>query len=576
MGITLHGIGVVGGIAIGHAHLMSHEEIDVAHYEISEAQVPAEQARFDKAVRTTRKELEMLWGSIPENAPAELGSFLSLHIMLLNDATLSREPRQMIEGQHCNAEWALKQQLDTLLAQFDEIEEEYLRERRADVMQVVERLFKALAGQPATPHLAPPPNKNSILVAHELSPADMVLFKDNEFAAFVTDVGGATSHTAIVARSLDMPAVLALHHAHQLIQEGELLIVDGIQGVVIIDPDEKILAEYKKRQTAWNQERKRLKGLKGKVPTTRDGVAVELMANIELPSDIEQVKANGATGVGLFRSEFLFLGRDEIPDEDEQFEGYRQAVERMGNLPVVIRTLDLGADKIPKWQHNDQSVNPALGLCGIRLCLSEPQMFRAQLRALLRASHYGNLQLLVPMLISLTELSQMLMHLELAKQSLADEGIPFNRDIKVGAMIETPAAAVLVTSFLKHVDFVSIGTNDLIQYTLAIDRGDDTVAHLYDPLHPAVLHLIHQTIKSADRVGVPVSVCGEMAGDKTLTRLLLGLGLRKFSMHPAHLLDVKNLVLNTDLVQIQPLINKMLKAEDSDKMRDLLEQLNAL
>ncbi|MBB5017060.1 phosphotransferase system enzyme I (PtsI) [Chitinivorax tropicus] len=576
MGISLHGIGVVGGIAIGHAHLMSHEEIDVAHYEIPTDQIPAEQARFDKAIRATRKELEMLWGSIPENAPAELGSFLSLHIMILNDNTLSREPRVLIEEQRCNAEWALKQQLDMLLAQFDEIEEEYLRERRADVMQVTERIFKALAGQPGSNGLLVPVAKNSILVAHELSPADMVLFKDHQFAAFVTDVGGATSHTAIVARSLDMPAVLALHHAHELIQEGELLIVDGIQGVVIVDPDEKILAEYKKRQTAWVQERKRLKGLKGKVPTTRDGVAVELLSNIELPSDLDQVKANGATGIGLFRSEFLFLGRDEVPCEDEQFEAYRAVVEEMGALPTTIRTLDLGADKVPKWQKENLSINPALGLCGIRLCLAEPQMFRTQLRALLRASQYGNLQLLVPMLISITELSQMLMHLELAKQSLADEGVPFNKNIRVGAMVETPAAVVMISSFLKYVDFISIGTNDLIQYTLAIDRGDDAVAHLYDPVHPAVLHLIHQTIKAADRVGVPVSVCGEMAGDHHLTRLLLGLGLRKFSMHPAHLLDVKQKVLHTDLIEIQQHINRMLKAEDSDKMRDLLDQLNAL
>ncbi|WP_137936436.1 phosphoenolpyruvate--protein phosphotransferase [Chitinivorax sp. B] len=576
MGISLHGIGVVGGIAIGHAHLMSHEEIDVAHYEIPADQVPAEQVRFDKAIRATRKELEMLWGSIPENAPAELGSFLSLHIMILNDNTLSREPRVLIEEQRCNAEWALKQQLDMLLAQFDEIEEEYLRERRADVMQVTERIFKALAGQPGSNGLLVPVAKNSILVAHELSPADMVLFKDHQFAAFVTDVGGATSHTAIVARSLDMPAVLALHHAHELIQEGELLIVDGIQGVVIVDPDDKILAEYKKRQTSWIQERKRLKGLKGKVPTTKDGVAVELLSNIELPSDLDQVRANGATGVGLFRSEFLFLGRDEMPCEDEQFEAYRAVAEEMGTLPTTIRTLDLGADKIPKWQKDDASINPALGLCGIRLCLAEPQMFRTQLRALLRASHYGNLQLLVPMLISITELSQTLMHIELAKQSLTDEGIPFNRNIRVGAMVETPAAVVMISSFLKYVDFISIGTNDLIQYTLAIDRGDDAVAHLYEPVHPAVLHLIHQTIKAADRVGVPVSVCGEMAGDHHLTRLLLGLGLRKFSMHPAHLLDVKQKVLNTDLIEIQQHINRMLKAEDSDKMRYLLDQLNAM
>ena len=576
MGITLHGIGVVGGIAIGRAHLMSHTEVDIAHYEVPANQVQTEIARFDNAVRKTRKELEMLWGSIPENAPAELGSFLSLHIMILNDATLSREPRHLIETQHCNAEWALKQQLDVLLAQFDEIEESYLRERRADVVQVVDRIFKALAGQAATPHLPAAQSENTIVVAHELSPADMVLFKDGAVTAFVTDVGGATSHTAILARSLDIPSVLALHNAHQIIEEGELIIVDGIQGVVVIDPDEKILAEYKRRQQSFQQEKRRLKALKGAVPTTRDGVAIELQANIELPLDMPQVKANGATGVGLFRSEFLFLGRETLPSEQEQFFAYKEVLEQMGNLPVTIRTLDIGADKMPKWSDHSTFANPALGLTGIRLCLAEPNLFRCQLRALLRASHYGNLHILIPMISSIHELQQARMHIELAKQSLTDEGIPFNRNVKLGGMIETPAAEIMVNNFLKQVDFISVGTNDLIQFTLAVDRSDDMVAHLYDPTHPAVLYLLSQTFRAADRIGVPVSVCGEMAGDARLTRLLLGLGLRKFSMHPAHLLNVKQKVLKTDLVEIQPIINKMLKCEDPEKMRDLLEQLNAL
>ncbi len=576
MGITLHGIGVVGGIAIGYAHLVSHTEVDIAHYAIPQGQIQAEIARFDAAVRRTRKELEMLWGSIPENAPAELGSFLSLHIMILNDATLSREPRHLIEVQHCNAEWALKQQLDVLLSQFDEIEESYLRERRADVVQVVDRIFKALAGQPGLPQLPAEPRENTIVVAHELSPADMVLFKDAAVSAFVTDVGGATSHTAILARSLDIPSVLALHNAHQIIEEGELIIVDGIQGVVVIAPDEKILAEYKRRQQSFLQEKRRLKSLKGAIPTTRDGVAVELQANIELPLDMPQVKANGATGIGLFRSEFLFLGRETLPSEQEQFFAYKEVLEQIGTLPVTIRTVDIGADKLPKWAAHSTFANPALGLTGIRLCLAEPNLFRTQLRALLRASQYGNLQILIPMLSSLHELQQAKMHIELAKQSLTDEGIPFNRHIKIGAMIETPAAAVMIASFLKHVEFVSIGTNDLIQFTLAVDRADDMVAHLYEPTHPAVLHLISQTIKAADRAGVPVSVCGEMAGDVRLTRLLLGLGLRKFSMHPAHLLNVKQKVLHTHLVDIQPLVNKMLKCDDPEKMHDLLEQLNNL
>ncbi|MDK2122566.1 phosphoenolpyruvate--protein phosphotransferase [Parachitinimonas caeni] len=576
MAITLHGIGIGGGVAIGRAHLVSHADIDIDHYDIAPEQVPAEIARFDAAIRATRKELEMLWGSIPENAPTELGAFLSLHIMLLNDHTISREPREIIEELGCNAEWALKLQQDRLLAQFDEIEESYLRERRNDVNQVIERVFKSLDGRASTSQPVTDRQRNNILVAHDLSPADMILFKDTEFAAFITDLGGPTSHTAILARSLDIPSVLALHHARQLIREDEMIIVDGAAGVVIVDPDETILDQYKRRQTAISQERKRLKSLKSTAATTRCGTPIELYANIEGPSDIEHVRANGANGIGLYRSEFLFLGRDGLPPEDEQYEAYKAVLEGMKGGPVTIRTVDLGRDKMPKWADTSNSPNPALGLTGVRLCLAEPQMFRTQLRALLRASSHGHLRLLVPMLASLHEVNQVLFHVEQAKQSLLEEGVKLGDNIQVGGMIEIPAAALTVGHFLKRLDFVSIGTNDLIQYTLAVDRGDDAVSHLYDPLHPAVLHLIAHTIRSADKAGVPVSVCGEMAGDPRMTRLLLGLGLRRFSMHPAQLLTVKQIILNTDISMVTPIATRIQKAEDADRVRSLLADLNSV
>lgn len=573
MSIVLHGIGIGGGIAVGRAHLVSHADLEVAHYQLPANEIASEVARFDAAVKATRKELEMLWGSIPDNAPTELGAFLSLHIMLLNDHTISREPRDLIVSQQCNAEWALKLQHDSLLAQFEEIEEEYLRERRNDVNQVVERIFKQLAGH-ATPHLANTGSKDAILVAHDLSPADMVLFKDSDFLAFITDVGGPTSHTAILARSLDIPSVLALHQGRQLIREDELIIVDGTTGVVIIDPSPAILAEYERKQTAFAKQKRKLKSLKSTAATTLCGQPIELQANIEMPDDVEAALANGATGVGLFRSEFLFLGRDNLPTEDEQYEAYKAVLRGMKGRPVTIRTIDVGKDKLPRWADLGSATNPALSLTGIRLSLAEPGLFRTQLRALLRASVHGELKILFPMLASLAEVQQTFLHLEQVKQGLRDEGLPFADNVQFGGMIEVPAAAILVKHFVKRLDFISIGTNDLIQYTLAVDRGDDSVSHLYDPLHPAVLHLIAETIAAAHAVNVPVSICGEMAGDPQLTRLLLGLGLRRFSMHPAQLLNVKQQVLKTHLEDIAPKVHAMRETDDCESIREQLQALN--
>ncbi|STR45422.1 phosphoenolpyruvate--protein phosphotransferase [Iodobacter fluviatilis] len=574
MSITLQGIGIGGGIAIGQAHLISHADIEIAHYQLTDADIPAELARFDDAIRVTRKSLEMLWGSIPENAPAELGAFLSLHIMLLNDHMLSKEPRNLIEQQHCNAEWALKLQLEVLLAQFDEIEDEYLRERRSDVIQVVERVFKTLAGHENHSHALAEIAPDCILVAHDLSPADMVLFKDTAYLAFITDVGGPTSHTAILARSLDLPSVLALRHARELIREDELIIVDGINGVVIIDPDEIILKEYRHLQADWLKKQQALQDIRTSRPVTKDGEEIELFANIEVPDDCILSIENGATGVGLFRSEFLFLSESDLPTEEEQFLAYKQVAEAMKGQPVIIRTVDLGKDKIPKWQQERETPNPALGLTGIRLCMAEPQMFRTQLRALLRASAYGKIKLLLPMLSYVGEVRQTRKHLEEAKAQLREDHIAFDENIELGGMIEVPAAAVQVAQFLAHLDFISIGTNDLIQYTLAVDRNDDSVSHLYDPLHPAVIQLLHHVISTANRLGKPVSMCGEMAGDPALTRLLLGLGLRRFSMLPIQLLKVKQEILTGQMQKIKPLVEKMLVAEDSQCLRELLQQLH--
>jgi len=571
---TLHGAGAGGGIAIGRAHLISTARLEVAHYEIAPEHVELEVMRFSAAVDTVRAELQGLRRSVPADAPAELGAFLNLHLMILDDATLSHVPRALIRSLNCNAEWALVQQMDYLVAQFEKIEDSYLRERKADVVQVVERVLKAMQERPGRASSTPAQEQSLIVVAHDLSPADMILFKQHRYAGFVTDLGGVTSHTAILARSLDIPAIVGAHTARQMVREGELLIVDGVQGVLIVDPDQLVLAEYQQRQRQLELGRQKLKRIRTTPATTRDGTAVDLHANIELPQDIEQVRESGATGVGLFRSEFLFLNRDDLPGEDEQFEAYRQVAQAMDGMPVTIRTLDLGADKTVNGSARG-GPNPAMGLRAIRLCLAEPQMFLTQLRAILRASHYGKIRLLIPMLAHAHEIEQALAMIAQSKQVLDEQNVPYDRGIQIGGMIEVPAAALSLGVFMRKLDFLSIGTNDLIQYTLAIDRTDDNVSHLYNPLHPAVLHLIAHTIRTCNRMKVPVAVCGEMAGDVTLTRLLLGFGLRQFSMHPANLLAIKQQVLKSDLADLAQLANRMLRAVDPDRARQLLEKLNA-
>jgi len=571
---TLHGSGAGGGIAIGHAHLISSARLEVAHYAIAPEHIELEVMRFSVAVEDVRSELQELRRSVPAGAPAELGAFLNLHLLMLDDSTLSHAPRELIRNLRCNAEWALVTQMDHLVAQFEKIEDAYLRERKADVVQVVERVLKAMQSKPGRASGAPAHERSLIVVAHDLSPADMIVFKQHKYAGFVTDLGGVTSHTAIVARSLNIPAIVGAHTARQMVREGELLIVDGVHGVLIVAPDELVLEEYKRRQHELDLGRQKLKRIRTTPATTMDGTAVDLHANIELPQDVVQVRESGATGVGLFRSEFLFLNRDDLPSEDEQFESYRSVAQAMRGMPVTIRTLDLGADKTVNGSARS-GPNPAMGLRAIRLCLAEPQMFLTQLRAILRASNFGKIRLLIPMLAHAHEIEQALTLIAQAKESLDVQGLPYDGGIEVGGMIEVPAAALSLGVFVRNLDFLSIGTNDLIQYTLAIDRTDDSVSHLYNPLHPAVLHLIALTIRTGNRMRIPVAVCGEMAGDVMLTRLLLGFGLRQFSMHPANLLTVKQQVLKSDLARLAHLSNRILRVEDPEKAIQLLDKLNA-
>jgi phosphotransferase system enzyme I (PtsI) len=580
MSFTLHGLAVSGGIAIGQAHLMSHATLEVSHLVIAPRMVDKEVARFEAALQRVREEFAALKGRMKDTS-AEFGAFIDLHSMILSDPELAETPKQLIRERRCNAEWALVQQMEILVAQFEKFDDQYLRERSYDVRQVVERVVKELVGQPGRMSLRTGKGireENLIVVAHDLSPADVIAYKEHHFAAFVTDVGGSTSHTAILARSLRIPAVLGLLNARQLIHDGEVLIVDGTRGVLIVNPDPRILEEYRLRKSQIELERTKLRRLKTAKSVTLDGVAIDLHANIELPGDVANALDGGAEGIGLFRSEFLFLDRGDMPTEDEQFEAYRTVVKGMGGRPVTIRTFDLGYDKDlhPEKAHGDRlQSNPALGLRAIRLSLAEPKMFQTQLRAILRASKYGKIKLLIPMLSQAYEIDQTLAAIARAKSSLRDKHVAFDEAIEVGAMIEIPAAALAVGLFLRRMHFLSIGTNDLIQYTLAIDRSDEQVAALYDPLHPAVLMLLAHTIASAEKVAIPVSICGELAGDPTLTRLLLGMGLRQFSMHPAQILLVKQKIMQSNCSELAPIVRRMLRHEEPAKIREQLEKLNA-
>lgn len=576
MTIALYGIALGGGITIGNAYILDQDIDNAIHHSLEKNEIKGEISRFEEAVKETRRELELLRGSIPPDAPAELGAFLSLNIMMLGDSQISGAPIKIIKTEECNAEWAIKLQADKLSSQFDEIDDEYLKDRKYDVIQVLERIFKNLAG-----------NKfewgdssklgRGILIANDLSPADLIHFKNSNFSGFVTEIGSLTSHTAIIGRNLEIPAVVGVGYARQLIRDEELIIADGIDGVLIINPEKAILKEYKRRQKEWLKSKVKLHAIVKQRTKTLDGSRVEILANIDTFEDVNEVKQNNVAGIGLFRSEFLFLASDNnLASEDEQFEAYYKIAKSMKNLPITIRTADLGADKNPSWNiPQGEIMNPALGLTGIRLSLADQPLFRTQLRAILRASYYGNIQIMFPMISSSWELKQAINQLEYAKEELLEEKIPFNAKIKIGAMIEVPSAALAIKNILAMVDFISIGTNDLIQFLLAIDRNDETVNYLYNPLHPAVLKIIVHIIKNCNKVNIPVSICGEIAGDTRLTRILLGIGLRKFSMYNPNILSVKNIILNTNLKTITPLVNKILKTENIEQIEELVEQLNA-
>jgi phosphoenolpyruvate-protein phosphotransferase (PTS system enzyme I) len=581
MTFALHGVPVSHGIAIGKAVLISRAALEVSHHLIEVGKEELEAQKLLDAFEQVRLELAQLRQGLPKDAPQEMAAFLDVHGMILADPALAEKPLKLIRAQRLNAAWALTTELNDLLEQFSEIEDAYLKERANDIRQVAERVLKALSAQEKdtlneSDLLSPSDvGVDAIIVAHDIAPHDMLRFKEHAFTGFVTDLGGKTSHTAIVARSMEIPAVVGVRHASEMIRHGDWLVIDGEHGVVVVAPDEHLLSEYRLLQDKAVAETRKLQELKYSRTTTTDHIAIELLANIELPEDATQAVDLGAIGVGLFRSEFLFMDRKQaLPDEERQYQEYRRVVDLMHGLPVNIRTIDVGADKaLGSGSDLSQTGTSPLGLRAIRWSLTEPEIFLTQLRAILRASAHGQARIMIPMLAHVKEIDETLRLIEKAKQQLYQRGQAFNPNIQVGAMIEIPAAALVLPLFINRFDFLSIGTNDLIQYTLAIDRADHAVAHLYDPLHPAILNLLFSIIDQAKRANIPVAVCGEMAGDPSMTKLLLGMGLTDFSMHFSQLLLVKREILKADVGLLKSRISAVLQAIEPNEQAAALEIL---
>ena len=572
--LVLHGAGVSSGICIGTAYMLRRSRPEISEYLLPDHLIESEVERFSRAIKEVHQQLNLILERIPSNAPKEASSFIDAHILILNDSMISKEPTELIRNRKCNAEWALQQQGKMLTDMFDKIEDRYIRSKSTDVIQVVDRVMRNLLGQDETDHQAL--KKGQIIIANDLTPADTVLLKHKKIRAFVTDLGGPISHTAILARSLQIPAIVAVHNATRFIKKDEDIIIDGKRGVVILSPDKSILTEYRKRNRRITELKIELEKLQKARSVTKDGKKILLQTNIELPADVKATIKTNAAGIGLYRTEFLFMNRLDAPDEEEQFKNYVKVVKAIPNRPVTIRTLDLGADKqVDGGKHSGEvAINPALGLRALRLCLKSPEIFRPQLRAILRASAFGKVRLMLPMISGVDELLLALEFVEETKADLKIRGIKFDKNLPVGGMIEIPSAAIAADLFAPHLDFMSIGTNDLIQYTLAIDRVDDAVNYLYDPLHPAVLRLIANVIAAGRAAKIPVAMCGEMAGDLRFSRLLLGLGLTEFSMHPASLLGIKRIVKTSNIASLKRFAKKVLAIKEIGELHATVDAEN--
>ncbi len=576
MTIALHGKGISRGIALGSAHIIQRDSLEVLEYPIAEADLPAELERLSAAVEEAKQSLRAMRERIPAHTPADIASFIDTHLLMLDDPSLTEEPKRLMRQRGCNAEWALKLQRDSIVQVFDGMDDAYLRARRDDVDHVINRVLRILLNQAPARHESADSNlEGLILIADDLSPADALLMQQHGIVGFITEYGGPTSHTAIIARSLGLPGVVGVPHARRYLREGEPLIVDGDEGLVLGDADQRIIEHYRARRDERQKRISRLARLKRALTVTADGVPIELLANVDLESDFELAKSSGARGVGLYRTEFLYMNRMDAPSEDEHFAVYKRLTEAFRQQPVTIRTMDIGADKHVSASVSSRlnAVNPALGMRAVRLGLKEPDLLVPQMRAIIRASALGQVRLMIPMLSHVDEVAQVMLLIREIQREFDRQNIPYDPAMPIGGMLEVPAAVAFADGFARTLDFLSIGTNDLIQYAVAIDRVNEEVSYLYDPLNPGVLRLIEMAIRHADGAACPIAMCGEMAGDVRYTRLLLGLGLRAFSVHPSLLLEVKQAIAETEIAPVKRLVSKALRSTDIARYRDLLASL---
>jgi len=576
--LSLFGAGIGRGIVIGKAYVLKNSEIETPLLTIDKGQIAAEVSRFKKAVSATEQQYKTIRRQLPKDAPKESAAFINAHMLMLRDPLLVDESIKIIKSEHVNAEHALQTQADNLIKVFEQMQDAYLRNKKSDVQHITNRLLRNLLG--IVSHSLDEFNDEDlsgrIVVGKDLSPAEAMFINEHKISAFVTDLGSQISHTAIVARSLRMPAVVGLHGSSRYINDNDLLVIDGKRGIIIISPSEQVLKQYRGMQRRIREREIALKRLTKKRSKTRDGKRINLLANIETAKELRQVKDVNAAGVGLYRTEYLFMNRPDTPSEDDQFRAYKRIVSSL-DKPIVIRTLDIGGDKQLDFNYPQKSSSESpLGLRAVRMCLNNMELFKPQLRAILRASAFGKVAIMIPMVSNRDEINQILSLVKQTKQELKKESVAFDSRVKVGGMIEVPAAAIMADMFARHFDFLSIGTNDLIQYTLAIDRVDDAVNYLYDPIHPAVLHLIARVIKAGTKASIPISLCGEMAGNVRYTRLLLGLGLTHFSMDAAYLLDVKEQVLSSDTDKIRYQVQRLMHADTPKEAYDRLTKLNKM
>ena len=574
--IILKGLPVSKGIAIGNSYVMEHGKNIVKEKSIKKDQVPKEIKKFDKAILLTVSELNKIKNKINPSVKNNIGLFLDTHIMLVKDKSFINNIKNRIRKHLNTSEWAINNEYLSIKESFDDIDDAYIKERIDDVNHVVTMIFKNLKQRKVSKSSSKKSLTNLIIVTDDLSPADVVLAHDSDSLGIISAFGGRSSHSSILTRSLELPSIVGVKNALSIIKNGDELIIDGEQGIIIINPDNNMRKYYTQLQKNQAKNKKSLSTVLKRSNKTLDKIKIDIMANLELPQELKIINDKKIDGIGLFRTEYLYVDRDDFPSEQEQYDAYKKIVIKMKKTPIYFRTLDIGADKEVPDNIKTGSIarNPALGLRGIRYSLNYNTIFINQIKAILRASYFGNIKIMLPMITTISEIHKAKELISMAKETLRKEKKKFDDSVSIGIMVEIPSCAVLASRFAKHVDFFSIGTNDLVQYTLAIDRVDDEVNYLYNPVNSAVLYLIKTIIAAGIKHNIPVSLCGEMAGDPNYTRLLLGLGLKSFSMHPSAIPEIKNIIINSDLTKLNRLCKKIIECDSTIEKNILIKKLN--